>query len=56
MGGLVTALFRFVGVYGWEDKSDSVTIKEITLPHESSGATAGTPAATEDSSSVREDG
>ena len=56
IGGLVTALFRFVGVYGWEDKSDSVTIKEITLPHESSGATAGTPAATEDSSSVREDG
>ena len=28
------------------DKSDSVTIREIALPHESSGATAGTPAAT----------
>ena len=55
MGGLVTALFRFVGVYSGEDKSNSVTIKETTLPHESSGATAGTPAATEDTSSVRED-
>ena len=56
IGGLVTALFRFVGVHSWEDKSGGVTVKEIALPHESSGATAGTPAATEDSSSVREDG
>jgi len=56
IGGLVTALFLFVGVYGSEDKSDSVTIKEVAPPHESPGATARTPAATEDSSSVREDG
>ena len=43
-------------MYGWEDGSDRVTIEEITLLHESSGATAGTLAATEDSSSVRENG
>jgi S1-C subfamily serine protease len=50
----VTALFLFVGVYGLEDRSDSVTIKEVAPPHKSSGGTAGTPAVTDGSSSVRE--
>ena len=55
IGGLVTALFLFVGVYGLEDRSDSVTIKEVAPAPKSSGATAGTPAFTDDSSSsVRE--
>ena len=55
IGGLVTALFLFVGVYGLEDRSDSVTIKEVAPAPKSSGATAGTPAVTDDSSSsVRE--
>jgi len=53
IGGLVTALFLMVGVYGLEDRSGSVTIKEVA-PHESSGGTIGTPAVTEGSSSVRE--
>jgi S1-C subfamily serine protease len=50
----VSALFLFVGVYGLEDRSDSVTIKEVAPPHKSSGGTAGTPAVTDGSSSVRE--
>jgi S1-C subfamily serine protease len=54
IGGLVTALFLMVGVYGLEDRSGSVTIKEVAPPHESSGGTIGTPAVTDDSSSVRE--
>jgi S1-C subfamily serine protease len=54
IGGLVTALFLFVGMYGLEDRSDSVTIKEVAPAPKSSGATAGTPAFTDDSSSVRE--
>jgi S1-C subfamily serine protease len=54
IGGLVTALFLFVGIYGLEDTSDSVTIKEVAPPHESSGGTIGTPGVTDGSSSVRE--
>jgi S1-C subfamily serine protease len=54
IGGLVTALFLMVGVYGLEDRSGSVTIKEVAPPHESSGETIGTPAVTDGSSSVRE--
>ena len=54
IGGLVTALFLIVGVYGLEDRSGSVTIKEVAPPHESSGETIGTPAVTDGSSSVRE--
>jgi S1-C subfamily serine protease len=54
IGGLVTALFLFVGVYGLEDRSGSVTIKEVAPPHESSGGTIGTPAVTDGSSSVHE--
>jgi S1-C subfamily serine protease len=54
IGGLVTALFLMVGVYGLEDRSGSVTIKEVAPPHESSGGTIGTPAVTDGSSSVRE--
>jgi putative serine protease PepD len=54
IGGLVTALFLFVGVYGLEDRADSVTIKEVAPPHKSSGGTIGTPAATGGSSSVHE--
>src|SRR5918995_4372284 len=46
IGGLVTALFLFVGVYGLEDRPDSVTIKEVAPPHKSSGGTIGTPADT----------
>jgi S1-C subfamily serine protease len=49
----VTALFLFVGVYGLEDRSGSVTIKEVAPPHKSSRGTAGTPAVT-DGSSLRE--
>jgi len=48
IGGLITALFLFLGVYGLEDESDSVTIKEVA-PQESSGKTATTGG-----SSVRE--
>jgi S1-C subfamily serine protease len=54
IGGLVTALFLLVGVYGLEDRSDSVTIKEVAPAPGSSRATAGTPAVTESSSYVRE--
>jgi S1-C subfamily serine protease len=54
IGGLVTALFLMVGVYGLEDRSGSVTIKEVAPPHESSGGTIGTPAVNDGSSSVRE--
>src|ERR671921_1053075 len=54
IGGLVTALFLFVGVYGLEDRADSVTIKEVAPPHESSGGTIGTPADTGGSSPVHE--
>jgi len=54
IGGLVTALFLMVGVYGLEDRSGSVTIKEVAPPHESSGETIGTPAVTDGTSSVRE--
>jgi putative serine protease PepD len=54
IGGLVTALFLFVGVYGLEDRSDSVTIKEVAPPHKSSGGTIGTPANTGGSSTVHE--
>ena len=50
----MTALFLFVGVYGLEDRSGSVTIKEVAPPHKSSRGTAGTPAVTDGSSSVRE--
>ena len=50
----MTALFLFVGIYGLEDRSGNVTIKEVAPPHESSGGTAGTPAVTDGSSSVRE--
>ncbi|MDQ3943390.1 MAG: trypsin-like peptidase domain-containing protein [Actinomycetota bacterium] len=50
----MTALFLFVGVYGLEDRADSVTIKEVAPPHKSSGGTIGTPAVTGGSSSVHE--
>ena len=50
----MTALFLFVGVYGLEDRSDSVTIKEVAPPHKSSGGTIGTPADTGGSSTVHE--
>ena len=50
IGGLVTALFLFAGVYGLKDGADSVTIKEVAPPHKSSGAT---PVSSE-GSSVRE--
>jgi S1-C subfamily serine protease len=50
VGGFVTALFLFVGVYGLEDKSDSVTIKEVAPTPESSRPT---PVSNE-GSSVRE--
>src|ERR671910_59384 len=53
IGGLITALFLFVGVYGLEDRSDSVTIKEVAPATEYPGATAGTRAFT-DGISVRE--
>jgi len=39
IGGLVTALFLFVGVYGLEDRPDSVTIKEVAPAHQSPGPT-----------------
>jgi len=54
IGGLVTALFLIVGVYGLEDRSGNVTIKEVAPPHESSGGAIGTPAVTDGSSSVGE--
>src|ERR671920_416541 len=46
IGGLVTALFLFIGVYGLEDRSGSVTIKEVAPAPESSG----TPTLTDGSS------
>ena len=46
----MTALFLFVGVYGLEDRADSVTIREVAPAPESSGKTA----LTDGSSSVRE--
>jgi S1-C subfamily serine protease len=39
IGGLVTALFLVVGVYGLKEKTDSVTIKEVAPPQGSSGTT-----------------
>ena len=39
VGGLVTALFLVVGVYGLEEKSPNVTIKEVAPPQRSSGTT-----------------
>ncbi len=50
IGGLLTALFLVVGVYGLEERSDSVTIKEVAPPRESSVKTP----ITDDGSSVRE--
>ena len=50
----MTALFLFVGVYGLEDRSGSVTIKEVAPPHKLSGGTIGTPADTGGSSTVHE--
>ena len=49
----MTALFLFLGVYGLEDRSGGVTIKEVA-PHKSSTGMAETPAVTDGSSSVRE--
>ena len=49
IGGLVTALFLVVGVYGLEDKSANVTIKEVAPPQGSSGTTVS-----EDGASVHE--
>lgn len=39
IGGLITALFLFVGVSGLQETSDNVTIKEVAPPKEGSGAT-----------------
>ena len=39
IGGLITALFLIVGVYGLEEKSDNVTIKEVAPPRGASGTT-----------------
>jgi S1-C subfamily serine protease len=50
IGGLVTALFLFAGVYGLKDGSDSVTIKEVAPQEESSESTP----VSSDGSSVRE--
>jgi S1-C subfamily serine protease len=49
IGGLVTALFLVVGVYGLEEKSASVTIKEVAPPQGSSGTTVS-----DDGTSVHE--
>ena len=49
IGGLITALFLVVGVYGLEERSDNVTIKEVAPPQGSSGTTVS-----DDGSSVRE--
>ena len=38
IGGLITALFLFVGVYGLEERTGSVTIKEVAPPRGSSGS------------------
>ena len=50
IGGLVTALFLFVGVSGLVEGPDSVTIKEVAPPNESSG----TSPVLDEGSSVRE--
>ena len=50
IGGLVTALFLFVGVSGLVEGSDSVTIKEVAPPDESSGISP----VLDEGSSVRE--
>jgi S1-C subfamily serine protease len=50
IGGLITALFLFVGVYGLEERSDSVTIKEVAPPNKSSSPTQ----VLDEGSSVRE--
>ena len=39
IGGLVTALFIFVGISGLQQNTDSVTIKEVAPPKEASGTT-----------------
>ena len=39
IGGLITALFLVVGVYGLDEKSENVTIKEVTPPQGSSRTT-----------------
>jgi len=39
IGGLITALFLVVGVYGVQEKSDNVTIKEVAPPQGSSRTT-----------------
>jgi S1-C subfamily serine protease len=49
IGGLVTALFLFVGVYGLSSRPDSVTIKEVEPAHKPSG-----PTPVSNGSSVRE--
>jgi S1-C subfamily serine protease len=49
IGGLVTALFLIVGVYGLEEKSDNVTIKEVA-PQQGTSATT----VSDDGSSVHE--
>jgi S1-C subfamily serine protease len=51
IGGLVSALFIFVGVYGLEDRSKVVTIQEA-IPHGDAGSDVGTGGSM--SSSVRE--
>ena len=51
IGGLVTALFIFVGMSGLEDRPDDVTIKEAPLPEEASSETV---LGNDMSSSVRE--
>ncbi|MDQ3862621.1 MAG: trypsin-like peptidase domain-containing protein [Actinomycetota bacterium] len=48
IGGLVTALFLFIGIHGLQDEPDSVTIKEVT-PKPS-----GRTPVSNDGSSVRE--
>ena len=50
IGGLITALFLVVGVYGLEERSDRVTIKEVAPPQEGSSGTT----VSDDGSSVRE--
>jgi S1-C subfamily serine protease len=49
IGGLLTALFLIVGVYGLGEKSDNVTIKEVAPPQGSSRTTVS-----DDGSSVHE--
>jgi S1-C subfamily serine protease len=49
IGGLITALFLVVGVYGVEEKSDNVTIKQVAPPQGASRTTVS-----DAGSSVRE--